>query len=123
MSADIIRALAKKVLLAQVAARNVKDVDITIDAISTRIRFDGEGEIYVVDKNGQRDDSKTFGKFLDEVRVDRPDLFKDAGPVNTVSHKNPFVKGPSFSITNQMILINSNPDLATKFKAEAEAKQ
>lgn len=121
MSAEIIRKLASKVLRAEIAARNVRDVNTVIDAISTRIRFDDQGEIYVVDKQGQRDTSKTFDKFLEEVKINRPDLFRGAGSPNTGGNANPFLKGPNFSITNQMFMMKSNPELAADYQAEAEA--
>ena len=121
MSSEIIRKLASRVLRAEVAARNVKDVNSTIDAISTRIRFDEAGEIYVVDQNGQRDYTKNFESFLDEVKVDRPDLFRDAGAPSTGGNAHPFMKGPGFSITNQMFLIKSNPELAEEYQAATEA--
>ena len=120
MSSDIIRKLASRVLRAEIAARNVRDVSTVIDAISTRIRFDDQGEIYVVDKQGQRDASKTFDTFLDEVKVNRPDLFRGAGSPNTGGNINPFMKGPGFSITNQMFMIRSNPELAEEYQAQAE---
>lgn len=121
MSSEIIRKLASRVLRAEVAARNVKDVNTVIDTISTRIRFDDQGEIYVVDKQGLRDQSKTFDTFLEEVKINRPDLFRGAGSPNTGGNANPFLKGPGFSITNQMFLIKSNPELAEEYQAQAEA--
>lgn len=121
MSSEIIRKLASRVLRAEIAARNVRDVNTVIDTISTRIRFDDAGEIYVVTKDGQRDHTASFDSFMDEVKVNRPDLFKGAGSPNTGGNKNPFMKGSSFSITNQMFLIKSNPELAEEYKAEAEA--
>lgn len=122
MSAEIIRKLASKVLRAEVAARNVKDVGATLDAISSNIRFDADGEIYVVTKDGDRDFGKSFDNFLDDVKINRPDLFRDGGQPNMSNGVNPFVKGPTFNITAQMAMLKLQPSLAAHYQAEAEAK-
>lgn len=118
---DTIRKLASRLLHAEVAAKNPRDVNAVIDAISTRIRFDNDGEIFVVDRNGQRDHSKTFDGFLTEVQRDRPELFSKSGATAGDGNANPFRKGSGFSITNQMLLMKSNPELAKQYEEEAKS--
>lgn len=115
----IIKQLSIRLLKSEIAARNPVDPKAVEDLIAPRVRIDGVGNVYVVDKAGNREDNKSFEQFLDQVVKDRPDLWKN-GPASSGGSKgNPFAKGPNYSVTKQMILIQSDPDTAEKLAEEA----
>lgn len=101
----------------------------------------GQYVIDVLDENGNPRIKDHLGTpftvadYLAELREKSPDLFKpdekkgiglttnNQGSGNTpptgTTQVNPFKRGPGFSMTEQMRLARSNPDLAQRLRAEA----
>lgn len=124
-----LKKLAAKVARAEIVKRRPIDLEIIETLISSQIVVTADGDIVAADETGAPRIGKgpTFGtmsvsELLDEVQTARPSLFaaavtkKDA-PISSV--KNPFIKGPDYSITNQMILYRTDPAKADTLAAEA----
>ena len=115
---EIIRDLGIRLVRAEINARRPKDAKAVEDAIATRIRIGNDGNVFVVDKSGQRDDAKSFEQFMDEVASDRPELFQ--GRPNTTGRDspsstkgNPFLKSsPDYNLSEGMKLYQSDPENA-----------
>lgn len=91
--------------------------------------LDESGAPRIKDYNGT---PMTVSDYVAELREKKPSLFQ---PDNTSGAgvtakpngasrsdtKNPWVKGPNFSVTQQMILMNKDPQAARRFMSEAGA--
>ncbi|TXM72915.1 hypothetical protein FV218_12310 [Methylobacterium sp. WL69] len=123
-----LKKLAAKVARAEIVKRKPIDIELIETLISSQIVVTAEGDIVAADETGSPRVGKgpnftvSVSELLDEVQASRPSLFtaavtkKDA-PVS--SGKNPFIKGPDYSITNQMILYRTDPAKADHMASEA----
>ncbi|RYZ79123.1 MAG: hypothetical protein EOP06_27780 [Proteobacteria bacterium] len=121
---QIIRDLGIRLIRAEIKARQPKDAKAVEDAIVTRIRIDAVGSVYVVDASGNRDHSKTFETFMDEVATDRPELFngspKATGGNTDPVKGNPFKRSdPAYNLTAATKILRENPETAKRLAFEA----
>ncbi|WP_411904143.1 hypothetical protein [Methylorubrum thiocyanatum] len=122
MSSAALKTLAVKIVRRQI--EDAKPVDV--DAVASLVTFDvtDSGDILVTDDRGARRVGRADGfhmslaERLDEIKAERPALFgKSAKPATDPS--NPFVAGPNFSMTKQMLMWRADPEQAEYFAAEA----
>lgn len=114
---DAIELLARQAIQLKVDANGAYQVEI----------LDAQGNPRVKDHFGN---PLTVGEFLTEIRETRPGLFKP-DPINgagtkpgagnqkpNTGAKNPWAK-ETFNLTEQMVLLNTNPTQAAQLKAQA----
>ncbi len=119
--------MKSKLIRAEIAARRAVDVDAVEALVSQRISMSETGDMFAIDATGAAlvgtDPGHTMGlgAYLDQVARDRPALFEKAANGSGPAGKrgNPWVEGPGFSITEQMVLLNTAPERAARLQAEA----
>jgi hypothetical protein len=111
--------LKARVLKAEIATRNAKNPSHVFDLADVYTDVDETGEIIVTDAAGTKVEGKSLTEFLDEMPKVRPDLFTVE---TTVTAGNPFARGPSYNVTEQMRLMRTSPDTARRLEAEAYKK-
>lgn len=124
-----LKKLAAKIVRAEIEKRNPVDLDAVADIVGRQIDVDGSGEIVAVDEHGVARVGRGPGfgimgvaELLDEVVSSRPALFQGASAKSPpAGSDNPFAKGPSWSLSRQMFLLNTDPELADRLAAEAGA--
>ena len=118
-------------------------LDVAVDLLERMIgdnvkmrEVNGEYIVEVVDEKGVpriKDYAGTpmsVADYVSEMREKKAALFKpddtrgadltrQSGKAPASESKNPWVKGPSFSITQQMVLMNTDPNTAKRYMAEA----
>lgn len=116
-----------RLIRAEIAARRAVDVDAVEALVSQRISMSETGDLIATDATGAAlvgsGPGHTMGldAYLDKIASERPALFeKAAGGGSSASKRdNPWVQGPGFSITEQMVLLNTAPERAARLQAEA----
>lgn len=123
-----LKKLALKVARTEIQKRKPIDLELIETLIADRLAVTADGDVVAADETGTPRVGRGPGftvsvaDLLDEVQASRPSLFtaavtkKDA-PISSV--KNPFIKGPDYSITNQMILYRTDPAKADHMASEA----
>ncbi|MEA1830941.1 hypothetical protein U8607_02500 [Methylobacterium durans] len=121
MSAPTIRALAGRLLRAEIAARRARDVEAVEKAVAPLIRIDEAGSFYAVDPSGKPLAGQGLDHVLGRMQSERPDMFEAAPPAkgSAIASDNPFARGPNFNITAQMVMWRADPERAEFLAAEA----
>ncbi|GEP03689.1 hypothetical protein [Methylobacterium oxalidis] len=123
MAEATLRALAGRLLKAEIAARRARDVEAVEKAVAPLLRLDAEGAFIAVDAAGNPLAGQGLDDVLAKVQADRPELFEAGGKAaGTTSTTNPFAQGPAYSVTNQMLLWRADPERAEHLAAEAGFK-
>jgi hypothetical protein len=127
LSNTVSNVMKSKLIRAEIAARRAVDVDAVEALVSQRISMSETGDMFATDATGAAlvgtDPGHTMGlgEYLDQVARDRPALFEKAanGGSSASKRDNPWVEGPGFSVTKQMILLNTAPERAARLQTEA----
>ena len=115
MTADeTLEKLKAQLVRQEIERRNPVDTDVVHHLVASRIGIADDGRLIAVDPSTGAAEvgndagyTKSLGTMLDELSQQRPALFRESKAEETV--KNPFAKGPYFNITEQMVLLRSDP--------------
>ncbi|ARO53359.1 hypothetical protein B2G69_03765 [Methylorubrum zatmanii] len=111
--------LARRLIVAELAARGAKNPETVEALVAPRLRLDGSGDLVAVDLGGSVLPGKLLRDVLDDVQRSNPTMFKFALPADIAKdkeHGNPFATG---NVTGQMLLWRSDPERAEHLAAEA----
>lgn len=129
--------LAQKLISAELKAAGSTDPDVLASYAMSSIKIEDDGNLTIVDDTGkprigknQNYSNMSISEYITELKTSRPSFFGEspksepaqAKPVQAqkgVNPANPFVKGPNFSVTQQMILMRTDPELADHMAFEA----
>lgn len=120
-----LKKLAAKIVRAEVERRSPVDIEFVAEYVARHVDMDGSGELIAVDEAGvprfgpapDYATTMSVGELLDEIEAERPALFGKSAI--TDAQDNPFVKGPGFSMTQQMIMWRTDPERAEYLASEA----
>jgi hypothetical protein len=117
MTADeTLEKLKAQLVRQEIERRNPVDADVVNHLVASRVGIAEDGRLIALTENGVAevgDDAgytKSLGTMLDELSKQRPALFRETKTDDTV--KNPFAKGPYWNLTEQMVLLRSDPTRA-----------
>ncbi|CAO4181339.1 hypothetical protein [Methylorubrum extorquens] len=119
---------ALKKLAAKVVRRQIEDAKpVDVDAVAALVTFDvtDSGDILITDERGARRIGRADGynmslaERLDEIAAERSALFGKSATKPETDPSNPFVTGPNFSMTKQMLMFRTDPERAEYLAAEA----
>lgn len=133
LSNTVSNAMKSKLIRAEIAARRAVDVDAVEALVSQRISMSETGEMFATDASGAAlvgtGPGHTMGldAYLDRVAQERPALFAQDRPAQAQGNgrgsasvrDNPWIEGPGYSVTGQMILLNTEPTKAARLQEEA----
>ncbi|MGN7127810.1 hypothetical protein [Methylorubrum thiocyanatum] len=111
--------LAKRLIIAELAARGARNPENVESMVAPRLRLDGSGDLVAVDHGGSVLPGKLLADVLDDVQRAHPTLFRSPLPADKspgTDTSNPFATG---NITGQMLLWRSDPERAEFLAAEA----
>jgi hypothetical protein len=107
-------ALKAELVRQEIQRRNPVDSDVIHTLVADRVGIASDGRLIAIDPaTGTAvvgDDAgytKSLATVLDELSQQRPALFRETIAEETV--KNPFVRGPYWNITEQMVLMSRDP--------------
>lgn len=118
-------ALKNELVRQEIARRNPVDGDVIQVLVGDRVGIADDGRLIVLTETGAAEVgdetgyTKSFCTMLDELAKQRPALFKEKSGSET--EKNPFAKGANFNITEQMVLLRTNPERAEYLQYLASA--
>ena len=114
MTADeTLEKLKSQLVRQEIERRNPVDADVVHHIVASRVGIADDGRLIALTENGVAevgDDpgyTMSLGTMLDDLAKQRPALFRESKAEEAV--KNPFAKGPYFNITEQMVLLRSDP--------------
>lgn len=114
--------LARRIVIAELKARGATDPESVEALVSPRLRLDDDGNFLALGHGGSVLPGILLSHVLDDVERSNPALFGKAAGKASADPSNPFVKGPGFSVTAQMLLFRTDPELAEHLAAEAGLK-
>lgn len=131
LSNTVSNVMKSKLIRAEIAARRAVDVDAVEALVSQRISMSKTGDMYATDASGAAlvgngpGHTMDLSAYLDRVAQERPALFAHdkatAGNSRNSAgvRENPWIAGPGFSLTGQMVLLNTDPAKAARLQDEA----
>ncbi|MGV7031033.1 hypothetical protein [Methylobacterium symbioticum] len=123
-----VEAMKARAIRAELERQGAKDPESLEALIAKQTTVNERGEILAVTGHGAirvgngPDYNMGCAELIAEFAKERPGLFvSKAEPAETKGRpqRNPFQAGPGFSMTEQMVLIKSNPKLAEQLAFEA----
>lgn len=120
-----LRKLAAKIVQHEIEKRTPLDADVLTRAVMGEVSVSDDGDILFRDPiggiimNGTR--PLTLSQRLDALVAEKPSLFAKAEKAGAQTEDNPFKKGENFSVSRQMLLMKTDPELADHLAAEAGA--